>query len=715
MSKISVIIPCHNEARTIKAVIEKIPSEVMEIIVVDNNSSDDTAIIATKSGARVVQESTQGYGIAIRRGLREAQGDILVVLDGDDQYPAERILDMEHYLEKNNLDFISAARFPLQDKKSLPGLRKFGNLIFNFATNFIFGTKIKDSQSGMWVFRREVLDRINLESLSMSLSEELKLRVINEPTLQFSEYPITYRPRISPSKLLPWKHGWANLVYLFKLKREFAQKDNHPILFLLGLLVITTVFIILASLHINAPFFHVTADVNGQNGVAAINIVENGARKMKFGAYNMDLVSDPIKGNFYIHHPAGYVWPTVLSYRLFGVSELTTRLGPLVFMLVGIWAFGFGLRKVFYPNIFKPLAIVAIFSILPGVIFYGETFELAIFSLPAAFISWSFFVSWALREDKVYLFLFFLSILLGGLVGWFFYLMIVAIWLMTLFSKKIYGRTKLLIITPLVAIFAVILNFLHFYWLNGQFFSDLSNSLMVRVARPEMFKLWFLRVGQMSQFHFTMLFLILALLGLILFIRQYSSHRREQLYLWPWFIMPILVFLIFTQWSTHPFGVIFLAPLVAILVAWASCGFIEFINDKTKEKLSGILIVLIVLFLGLSASINRLDYFFNDFIILAPADLELMKKLAPEVTEKELCLGQNSLGIDMGGIIEWNLGKNIGNSPACLEAETNLVLIFNPRFGEFYANEAQLFLDHGFYPLGCSGNLCLLKKGELPD
>lgn len=710
MKNISVIIPCHNEAETIAKVINKVPSMVEEIIVIDNNSSDETANIALQAGAKVVPESKQGYGSAIRRGFREARGDIIVVLDGDDQYPADKITELTAYLVDNNLDFVSAARFPLQDKKSLPHIRKFGNLVFNFITNFLFGTHIKDSQSGMWIFKREVLDTITLESESMSLSEEIKLRVIDDVKLSFAEYPISYAPRISPSKLLPWQHGWANLKYLFKLKRELIRKDSRPILFFLGVVLIVTMFVSLASLHINTPFFHVTADVNGENGVAAMNIVNNGAWKMKFGAYNTNLVSEPIKGSFYTHHPAGYLWPTVMTYRLFGVSEASTRLGPLIFMLFGLWAFAYGMRKVFYPNIVKPLVILGVFAILPGVVFYGETFELAIFALPAAFILWSLFVSWTMREDKMYLKLFLFYVVLGGLIAWFFYLMVFVLWLITLFNSKLYGRRQILIYTPLMAIFGLILNLLHFYWLNGNFFPDLIASLFTRVARPEAFYLWFLRIEQMAKFHFTSLFIILAFLGLFIFLMKRFTSSQERRYFWPWFIFPTLVFLIFSQWSTHPFGVIFLAPLVAILAGWLLFNLVIFIKSKTRESLSAILILAIVLVAGLGLSVKQLDYFFNDFAILAPADLELIQSLKTALGDQGLCLGRNDLGINIGGIIEWNLQQNINNAPNCFTEKNNFALIFNPRFSTFYLSEAQLFLNNGFLPVGCSGNLCLLEK-----
>jgi len=710
MSKVSVIIPCYNEAASITAVLKKISSAVAEIIVVDNNSTDQTAVLAKQEGARVIQETKQGYGAAIRAGFRVAQGDILVVLDGDGQYPANLIMDLVNHLETKKLDFISASRFPLVDKKSLPFSRRFGNQLFNLAVTFIFGVNIKDSQSGMWVFRRSVLEKIALESDSMPLSEEIKLKVINEPNLCFSEYPINYHPRRAPSKLLPLRHGWLNLLYLLKLKKEFIKIDRRPLWFLGAVISLSLVFILLASLHISEPFYHVTGDVNGENGIAAWNIVNNGATNMKFGLYTQAFTDNPLTGQFYTHHPAGFIWPTVWSYQLFGVNELTTRLGPLLFMLLGFWFWAYGLRKIFFPKIVSPLIILAIFSILPGVVFYGETLELAIFSLPAALISWSLFIAWQKRSNQFYLIAFYLSVLIGSLVGWFYQLMIFSIWLVLLLSPQIKKHWSVLIITPLVSALGVALNLLHFYWLNGNVWTNLLISLRYRMERPEIMQFWWHRIYYLMELHFTDLFLYLALAGLIIFIAQYFYRRSEQhRYFLPWFIFPFLVFIILTQWSTHPFGVIFLAPLVALLAAWFINVLINFLKSRLDEQFTGFLVVIIIFSLGLGLSISKLDFFFKDYQILQEADLQLVKSLVPKVQNNELCLGRNDLGVGFKGIVQWNLQKNVSHSPQCLET-ARLAIIFNPSFGDFYRAEADLFLQSAWRPLYCSGNFCLLEK-----
>jgi len=707
MPKISAVIPCYNEEASIAAVIKRLPAEVEEVIVVDNNCTDRTAARAEAAGAKVVSEAKPGYGAAIKRGLAEARGDLIAVLDGDGQYPPEEVAALADYLAGAGLDFVSANRFPLADKKVMTGWRRLGNRFLTFFANALFATRLEDSQSGFWLFRREVLEKVRPESDNMPFSEEIKLLVLQDTSLKFGECHVGYRPRQSPSKLIPFKHGWINFLYLLRLKRQSLGRDRRPLWFFLGAAFLTAALVFLAALHINYPFTPVTSDVNGLNGVAAINIASNGAFKMRFGLYE-SLTTAPTRGAFYTHHPAGFIWPTVLTYKLFGVSELTTRLGPLLFLVFGFWFFAYGLRKIFYPAIWTPLFIAGAFVILPGMIFYGETLELAVASLPAALISWSLFVSWSLRGDKVYAWLFWLSVVLGGLVGWFFYFLPAAIWLFALVCRRQPERKKLLVWLPLACLAALFLNLLHFLILNGNVFGNLAAAFSFRASHPPFWG-WLSRLGQLFLLHYTWVFALLAAFGLAVFWRP---RQGNQPYFWPLIIFPFLILAVFSQWSTHPFGVIFFAPLVAILAGGGSHHFLNWLGRQAGENFSSVLAGLVLIALALGFSLKNLDYFFNDFTIFSPNDVAALKALAPSVRDGEICLGQNDWGLGFNGIADWYLGKNVASSPACPDGNSRYALIFNPQFGPFYQAEYQNFLAHGFSWRGCSGYLCLLTLGQ---
>lgn len=190
---------------------------VDEIIVVDNNSTDMTAEIGARFGVRVFREERQGYGHAYFKGLAEATGDIIVTMDGDGTYPPEEIPRLVELLLSEQLDFISACRFPLANPKNMDPVSKFGNWVLTWTTRLLFGYGLRDSQSGMWVFFRSALDRIQLKSTGMAFSEEIKIEAIRRG-LKFRESHIPYHLRFGKKKIKKFQDGIRNLLFLFGLR-----------------------------------------------------------------------------------------------------------------------------------------------------------------------------------------------------------------------------------------------------------------------------------------------------------------------------------------------------------------------------------------------------------------------------------------------------------------------------------------------------------------
>jgi glycosyltransferase involved in cell wall biosynthesis len=213
--KISVVIPCYNEEDGIRSVIEAMPPYVDEIVVVDNNSTDRTSEIARSLGAVVVFQPVKGYGAAYQAGLPAATGDVIATLDGDGTYPSDEIAVLVDALEDRQLDFISGARFPLRNGDAMNFSNKVGNMVLTLTTMLLWFRPLRDSQSGMWVFRRSVLPKLRLTSNGMPLSEEIKIEAIEKLGRRFAEVGIDYRPRIGEVKLQKWRDGWLNLSFLF--------------------------------------------------------------------------------------------------------------------------------------------------------------------------------------------------------------------------------------------------------------------------------------------------------------------------------------------------------------------------------------------------------------------------------------------------------------------------------------------------------------------
>ena len=213
--KLSVVIPCYNEEDGVREVIGRMPPAVDEVVVVDNNCTDRTAEVAASLGARVVPEKTPGYGAAYKAGLRAASGDVVITLDGDGTYPPEEIPRLVDELVDKGWDFLSASRFPLTDRRAMHLSNRLGNWVLTVAAAVLFFKPIHDSQSGMWVFRRRVLERLRLTSDGMAFSEEIKLEALLRG-LRFGEGHIPYGARIGEVKLQKWRDGWENLAFLVR-------------------------------------------------------------------------------------------------------------------------------------------------------------------------------------------------------------------------------------------------------------------------------------------------------------------------------------------------------------------------------------------------------------------------------------------------------------------------------------------------------------------
>src|SRR3954454_9855115 len=217
---ITVIIPCLNEEQGIERVLRSMPEFVDKVIVVDNNSTDRTSEVAASLGAKVVREEVRGYGRAYKRGFADATGDLIITLDGDQSYPVDAVSYLIEAFLHLEVDFLNASRFPVRDRHAMSFKHKIGNLVLSLAMSVLFFRWVRDSQSGMWVFRRSIIKDMKLESDSMAFSEEIKIEVLRNPRLRFSEISIMYSARLGEIKLNPWRDGIQNMLFLAK-KRFF--------------------------------------------------------------------------------------------------------------------------------------------------------------------------------------------------------------------------------------------------------------------------------------------------------------------------------------------------------------------------------------------------------------------------------------------------------------------------------------------------------------
>jgi hypothetical protein len=220
---VTVVIPCLNEEQGIELVLRRMPAFVDQTIVVDNGSTDRTADVARSLGATVIREDVRGYGRSYKKGFSLATGDVIVTLDGDHSYPPDAISYLLEAFLHLEADFLNASRFPVRDRRAMSFKHKFGNFVLSAAMSLLYFRWVRDSQSGMWVFRRSLLPRMILESDSMAFSEEIKIEALRNPRIRFAEINIQYSSRLGEIKLNPWRDGFYNLWFLVK-KRFFRGR-----------------------------------------------------------------------------------------------------------------------------------------------------------------------------------------------------------------------------------------------------------------------------------------------------------------------------------------------------------------------------------------------------------------------------------------------------------------------------------------------------------
>jgi dolichol-phosphate hexosyltransferase len=230
--RITVVIPCLNEEKGIVEVLSRMPSIVDEVIAVDNNSTDRTAELARRHGARVIHEEIRGYGRAYKTGLLHSKGDIIVTLDSDQSYPPDAISYLLEAFLRSGVRFLSASRFPLKNKNAMSFKHWVGNKLLSLAMSVLYLRRIRDSQSGMWIFERSSLEEMHLVSDGMAFSEEIKIEALTNKRIGFKEIYIDYSNRMGERKLQPWRDGVLNLCFLLRKRFGLGLRSAQVFSFL---------------------------------------------------------------------------------------------------------------------------------------------------------------------------------------------------------------------------------------------------------------------------------------------------------------------------------------------------------------------------------------------------------------------------------------------------------------------------------------------------
>jgi glycosyltransferase involved in cell wall biosynthesis len=230
MNTVSIVIPAFNEEDGIVQIIERVraiapaltaQNTALELLVVDDGSRDRTAALAAEcADTRVIRHTVnRGYGAALKTGFRHARGEYVGFLDADGTYPPEAFPELCRALETQNADIVVGSRMSGASSE-MPLMRRVGNVVFAGMLSVLSGVRVRDSASGMRVFRREILPQIYPLPDGLNLTPAMTTRALHE-NLKIVEVPIAYAERIGRSKLSVVRDGmrftntivWTTMTY----------------------------------------------------------------------------------------------------------------------------------------------------------------------------------------------------------------------------------------------------------------------------------------------------------------------------------------------------------------------------------------------------------------------------------------------------------------------------------------------------------------------
>lgn len=228
MTKLSIIVPVCNEEKTISEVIERAKKTKInyakEIIIVDDFSTDNTRNILNKIKDKSVKilyhTKNMGKGAAIRTGLKNSTGEIILIQDADLEYNPDEYKKLLKPITENKAKVVYGSRVEAIRKniKNMYKLHYIGNLFLTLITNVLYGTKITDMETGYKVFRKEVIKSINLKANRFDFEPEITAKILRKG-YKIYEVPISFVGRkFEEGKKITWVDGVKAAYYLIKYR-----------------------------------------------------------------------------------------------------------------------------------------------------------------------------------------------------------------------------------------------------------------------------------------------------------------------------------------------------------------------------------------------------------------------------------------------------------------------------------------------------------------
>ena len=280
--KIAVLIPCYNEAKTIKKVVTDFKKSLPEatIYVYDNNSTDDSADIAKKAGAVVRHETRQGKGNVIRRMFHEINAECYIMVDGDDTYPADSAPEMAKLILNQKADMVVGDRLSsTYFKENKRPFHNLGNTIVRNSINFFFKSNIKDIMTGYRAFSYQFVKTFPVLSDGFEIETEMSIHAIDK-NMPISNVIIEYRdrPSGSESKLSTYSDGAKVIFTIIRLYRTYKPMRFFGFISLFLAIIAITLFIPVFISYLNTGLVaqFPTLIVSGFIMIAAIQSLFSG-------------------------------------------------------------------------------------------------------------------------------------------------------------------------------------------------------------------------------------------------------------------------------------------------------------------------------------------------------------------------------------------------------------------------------------------------------
>ena len=224
MEKITILIPVYNEKKSLLELLKKV-EEIdfnleKEIILIDDFSTDGTKELYDNINHKVLyHEYNQGKGAALRTGIKEATGDIIIIQDADLEYNPNDYRPLVDLIKNNEADVVYGSRFADKRNSGKFLLLSFiANKTLTLLTNILFGAKLTDMETCYKAFRKEFIKNINIKSNRFDFEPEITAKVLKQK-VRFRELPISYNARTNDEgKKIGWKDGVQAIFTLIKFR-----------------------------------------------------------------------------------------------------------------------------------------------------------------------------------------------------------------------------------------------------------------------------------------------------------------------------------------------------------------------------------------------------------------------------------------------------------------------------------------------------------------